>query len=76
MFIMIIVEELEGLEREVQGMNSKDIALFNAAWSVADPKGTHVIDVRVVAKACVRDCFDSRSLCQLCRSRFSFPTRD
>ncbi len=48
LFIMIIVDELESMEQSVEGMRDKEIAVFNAAWSIMDPKGTNYIHVSAV----------------------------
>ena len=50
LFIMIIVDELDSMGRTSEGMQSRDVAVFNAAWSVMDPKGTKFIDVSLCCK--------------------------
>ena len=48
LFIMIIVEEFEAMERERQGMTDDHMNVFKTVWSVFDPSGTMYIKVTEV----------------------------
>ncbi len=45
LFIMIVVDQYEELGVSRDGMSDKDVAAFNAIWSIYDPTGTRFIKV-------------------------------